>query len=171
MINNIIKRFFRKNKINLFFLTIISFVTQGINIFLPILSAALIDELVSKKTNNSIKIIFTFSFLLCLKLILEYYFKIFQTREELNLQFSLQKGITEQYYLSRFTDNNEQKLTVYSQNIIDDTNTISTFIINNMFDWLNNILILIFFICYFILFKYIVFFNCFFKCSIICNNF
>ena len=143
MINNIIKRFFRKNKINLFFLTIISFVTQGINIFLPILSAALIDELVSKKTNNSIKIIFTFSFLLCLKLILEYYFKIFQTREELNLQFSLQKGITEQYYLSRFTDNNEQKLTVYSQNIIDDTNTISTFIINNMFDWLNNILILI----------------------------
>ena len=144
MINNIIKRFFRKNKINLFFLTIISFVTQGINIFLPILSAALIDELVSKKTNNSIKIIFTFSFLLCLKLILEYYFKIFQTREELNLQFSLQKGITEQYYLSRFTDNNEQKLTVYSQNIIDDTNTISTFIINNMFDWLNNILILIF---------------------------
>lgn len=126
--NSNLGNYFKVHKFKLIILCLFSIIAQLVTVILPILSALLIDELISKKNQNSLNIIFLFSILLCFKLIIEYFFKVGQTKGELDLQYYIQKESINKFYFSNFSDNNSQNLTLYSRNILEDGSTISSFL-------------------------------------------
>lgn len=133
---------FEKNIKTIITIIILGIILQIISINIPILSAKLIDSLVSKNINNGARFLRTLVVLLVSNLILQYFFKVFKVRSKQQLMFYFQRHSIVKIYKEYLEINSVKNNTVLSQNMVTDSEVISEFVVENIVDLLNYTIIM-----------------------------
>lgn len=100
-----------------------------IHIILPMYSAKLIDDLVSKNFSSGYKIVVVIILLTVFTTIINYIYSIYKEKEINNLAYKIEKDAYNSVYMSNYFFIKKEDKVLISQKILKDSNNIATFIL------------------------------------------
>ena len=118
-----------------------------IHIILPMYSAKLIDDLVSKNFSSGYKIVVVIILLTVFTTIINYIYSIYKEKEINNLAYKIEKDAYNSVYMSNYFFIKKEDKVLISQKILKDSNNIATFILNNIFSVILNGVIVVIIFC------------------------